>query len=72
MNGTSKEFEHGTVIVATGAKEYQPKEYLYGEDERVMTQLELERRLVVVDDFISSPGKGPRNRRHDSMRGLPR
>ena len=59
MNGTFKEVEHGTVIVSTGAKEYQPKEYLYGEDERVMTQLELERRLVVVDDFISSPGKGP-------------
>jgi heterodisulfide reductase subunit A-like polyferredoxin len=59
MNGTSKEIEHGTVIVATGAKEYHPNEYLYGEDERVITQLELERRLVVIDDFISSPGKGP-------------
>ena len=33
-NGTFKEFEHGAVIVATGAKEYQPKEYLYGEDEQ--------------------------------------
>ena len=42
-NGTFKEVEHGTVIVSTGAKEYQPKEYLYGEDERVITQLELER-----------------------------
>lgn len=59
MNGTSNEFEHGTVIVATGAKEYQPKGYLYGDDPRVLTQLELERRLVVVDDFITSPGKGP-------------
>jgi len=59
MNGTSREVEHGTVIVATGAKEYQPKEYMYGEDERVITQLELERRLVVIDDFITSPGKGP-------------
>ncbi len=58
-NGTANEFEHGAVIVATGAKEYRPKEYLYGEDERVITQLELERRLVVIDDFISSPGKGP-------------
>jgi heterodisulfide reductase subunit A len=58
-NGTVKELEHGTVIVATGAKEYQPTEYLYGEDERVITQLELERRLIVIDDFIPSPGKGP-------------
>lgn len=60
MNGTSKEFEHGTVIVATGAKEYQPKEYFYGEDERVITQLELERRLVAIEDFFTSPGKGPK------------
>lgn len=59
MNGTSREVEHGVVIVATGAKEYQPKEYLYGENEKVISQLELERRLVVVDDFISVPGRGP-------------
>ena len=43
--GKSKEFEHGVVIVATGAQEYKPKEYLYGQDERVITQIELEQRL---------------------------
>ena len=32
---------HGVIIVATGAKEYRPQEYFYGEDERVMTQVEL-------------------------------
>ena len=37
---------HGVVIVATGAKEYQPKEYLYGEDPRVMTQLQFEEELA--------------------------
>ena len=37
-----KEIEHGIVIFATGAQEYQPHEYLYGESERVLTQLELE------------------------------
>ncbi len=37
--------EHGVTILATGAGEYQPGEYLYGEDERVMTQLELGGRL---------------------------
>ena len=36
-----RKIEHGVVILATGAKEYQPKEYLYGEDKRVMTQVEL-------------------------------
>ena len=43
--GKSAEFEHGVVIVATGAQEYKPKEYLYGQDERVITQIELEQRL---------------------------
>lgn len=47
-NGSRKiEINHGVVIVATGAREYKPTEYLYGEDERVMTQLELEKWLAV-------------------------
>jgi heterodisulfide reductase subunit A len=33
---------HGAAILATGAEEYSPAEYLYGEDDRVVTQLELE------------------------------
>jgi len=37
---------HGAVIVATGAQEYKPTEYLYSQDERVVTQLELEDRLA--------------------------
>ncbi len=41
----ARKIEHGVVILATGAKEYQPKEFLYGENERVMTQIELARRL---------------------------
>lgn len=36
------EIKHGVVIVATGAKEYEPKEYLYGSKANVITQLELE------------------------------
>jgi heterodisulfide reductase subunit A-like polyferredoxin len=32
---------HGVIVVATGATEYRPKEYLYGGNERVMTQVEL-------------------------------
>ena len=37
------QLEHGAVIVATGGREYQPHgHYLYGEDNRVLTQLELE------------------------------
>jgi len=41
-----KEVEHGIVIVATGATEYKPTEYLYGKDARVMTQHELEEKLA--------------------------
>jgi len=52
----SKEFEHGVVIVATGAQEYKPKEYLYGQDERVITQIELEQRLGSNGEW-STPDK---------------
>ncbi len=38
--------EHGVILVATGAREYRPKEFLYGEDRRVMTQVELSDYLV--------------------------
>ena len=40
-----KEFDHGVIIVATGAEEYRPIEFNYGMDERVITQKELEERL---------------------------
>ncbi|MCK4307457.1 CoB--CoM heterodisulfide reductase iron-sulfur subunit A family protein [candidate division WOR-3 bacterium] len=39
------EIEHGIVVVATGAKEYETKEYLYGKNKRVVTQLEFEKLL---------------------------
>ena len=46
-DGNTKEFEHGIVILATGAVEYKPEgEYLYGESENVMTQHELEERIA--------------------------
>ena len=48
------ELEHGVIVVATGAKESKPEEYLYGEDERVVTQLELEEMLARPDSKISS------------------
>ncbi len=40
-----RKVEHGALILATGAEEYSPVEYLYGRDDRVMTQLELADRL---------------------------
>ena len=34
------EIKHGAAIIAIGADVYQPTEYLYGKDDRVLTQLE--------------------------------
>jgi len=36
-----RKIDHGVVIIATGALEYSPREFLYGQDDRVMTQIEL-------------------------------
>lgn len=41
--------KHGAIIIATGAEELKPTEYFYEEDERVITQLELEERLEKLD-----------------------
>ncbi len=41
-----KEIEHGVVVVATGALEYEPTEYSYGRDERIVTQFEFEKLLA--------------------------
>ena len=49
-NGDATELTHGVVVVATGAREYEPKEYLYGQDQRVITQLELEGELGVMEE----------------------
>ena len=38
-------FNVGAIVVATGAVEYKPKEYFYGQDPRVITQLELAKHL---------------------------
>ena len=44
-DGERKEIDHGVIIVATGAVEYKPTDYLYGVDERVVTQRELQEKL---------------------------
>jgi heterodisulfide reductase subunit A-like polyferredoxin len=44
-----RKINHGAIVIATGANEYQPSEYLYGEDSRVMTQIELSEHLEKQD-----------------------
>jgi len=54
LHGASKErveFEHGVVVVATGANEYEPKEYLYGQDNRVIKQSDFEKLINTTDEI---------------------
>ena len=44
--GKEEEYTHGVVIVAVGAGESRPSEYLLGRDTRVVTQSEFEERLA--------------------------
>jgi heterodisulfide reductase subunit A-like polyferredoxin len=37
--------DHGVIVLATGAREYAPKEFLCGQDDRVTTQIALAQRL---------------------------
>ncbi len=48
------EIKHGAAVIAVGAEEYQPTEYLYGEDDRVLTSMELEERIAEGDEGIIS------------------
>ncbi|MBU4071846.1 MAG: 4Fe-4S binding protein, partial [Candidatus Thermoplasmatota archaeon] len=45
------ELEHGVVIVATGAEELKPNEYMYGQEENVVTQLEFEDLITSGQDL---------------------
>jgi heterodisulfide reductase subunit A len=49
-----KELTHGVIVVATGAEEYRPKEFLYGEDARIITQKELEERIALTPDSLKA------------------
>ncbi|MBN2034839.1 MAG: CoB--CoM heterodisulfide reductase iron-sulfur subunit A family protein, partial [Deltaproteobacteria bacterium] len=47
-----KEIAHGVTVVATGAEELKPALYLYGEDPRVVTLLELEQEIREAGDRL--------------------
>jgi heterodisulfide reductase subunit A2 len=44
--------EHGVAVLATGASEHRPEEYLYGKDPRVLTHQELDRRFIDKDPSL--------------------
>jgi heterodisulfide reductase subunit A len=51
-DGEEKVLEHGIAIIATGASELKPNQYLYGQDPRVLTSLELDRKLIDGAPFL--------------------
>ncbi len=56
-DGEYRKIDHGVVIVATGAEEAKPAEYLYGEDPRVLTQLDLEGKIAGGSPEVAAAGK---------------
>ncbi len=50
--GRVKEIKHGASVIAIGADVHKPAEYLYGEDDRVMTHLELEERIAKGEENV--------------------
>ncbi len=52
-NGNSRVLEHGVTLIASGASEFKPDQYLYGQDSRVVTGLELQQRFIDNDPSIA-------------------
>jgi heterodisulfide reductase subunit A len=52
-DGKKKKIKHGVAIVATGAREYRPEEFLYGTDNRILTQRELEEKIINSDPMLA-------------------
>lgn len=53
-NFEEKVIKHGATVIAIGAEEYKPNEYLYGEHENVVTQVELGEMIVNEDEKIKN------------------
>ena len=51
-DGGAIEIKYGAAVIAVGADVYKPTEYLYGEDDRVMTHLELEEQINKGDEKV--------------------
>ncbi|MBI4775149.1 MAG: CoB--CoM heterodisulfide reductase iron-sulfur subunit A family protein [Deltaproteobacteria bacterium] len=52
--GETKELNFGAAVIASGGIEYRPTEYLYGENDAVITQVELSKKLEEDPGFASS------------------
>jgi heterodisulfide reductase subunit A len=50
--GRIKEIKHGASVLAIGAEEYKPTEYLYGQNENVFTHMELGQEIAKGNDTV--------------------
>ena len=53
IDGKEHTLEHGVTIIATGAHELTPDEYLYGKDPRVLTSLEFDQACIEKDETLT-------------------
>ncbi len=49
--GGTQVLEHGVTIIASGAKEFKPENFLYGQEPRVLTGLEFQQKMKVNESF---------------------
>jgi heterodisulfide reductase subunit A len=49
--GATKVLEHGVTLIASGAEEFKTDDYLYGQDQRVLTGLELQKKIKDGDEL---------------------
>ncbi len=61
LEGNGAAIDHGVVIVASGADEYQPTDYLYGKDDRVITQRRLEEMIYTESDNVQTAAGNPQS-----------
>ena len=52
FEGKEEVIEHGVAFIATGASEFKPREYLYGEDPRVISHQELDKKFIENDPSL--------------------
>ena len=54
VNGNEVILDHGVAVMATGASAYQPAEYNYGKDPRILTSLELDQKFIENDAALKN------------------
>jgi heterodisulfide reductase subunit A len=53
-DGAEQVLEHGVAIIATGGAAHTPQEYAYGSDPRIVTSLELDRKIMSKEPALKT------------------